>query len=99
MGEDAARHNIMAARWLPRHFRVQKFCLRDTRKCDDREKEEREKRGEKERERDGLRGQLPPEKLGAGGPFLPLMCSYSRYSIQGGSLSPFVGSTCMGAKG
>ena len=57
-----------------RHFRVQKFCLRDARKCDDREKEE-------ERE---LRGQLRPEKLG--GPFLPLMCSYFRYWIQCGPL-------------
>ena len=60
MGEDAALLGVIF--WRRRHFRVQKFCLRDARKCDDREKEE-------ERE---WRGQLRPEKLG--GPFLPLMC-------------------------
>ena len=69
------RHSALA--------RVQKFCLRDTRKCDD--SGEKEESDERERERE-LRGQLRPEKLGdgGGGLFLPLslMCSYSRYWIQ-----------------
>ena len=57
--------------------RVQKFCLRDTRKCDDSGEKEERGRAKRERGRE-LRGQLRPEKLGdgGGGLFLPLSLSH-----------------------